>query len=73
MAIETKRPACSHKELAMAYFPDQAPSSASRRLTAWITRDEELMNALQPTGYFRGQRIYTPRQLEVLFEHLGEP
>jgi hypothetical protein len=73
MTEAKNRKACAHKELAMAYFPEQPPAAASRQLTAWIVRDEELLPILQSAGYLRGQRIYTPRQLEILFGHLGEP
>ncbi|MCD8269245.1 MAG: DUF4248 domain-containing protein [Parabacteroides sp.] len=62
-----------HKELAVLYFPDSTPKSASSQLALWIWRDEELLADLQKAGYRKGQRIYTPRRVAVLVDHLGEP
>jgi len=63
----------SHKEIASVYFPELSPQSASRRLSYWIDRDEELFTQLKRTGYLKRQRFFTPRQIELLFEHLGKP
>jgi len=64
---------CTHKELAAAYFPEIHPRLASRRLSNWINNDEELLAELSAAGYVKRQRIYTPRQMEILFDHVGEP
>lgn len=63
----------SHKELALFYFPELSPASASKRLSSWIDRDEDLLLELKTAGYQKGQRLFTPRQTDVLFDHLGEP
>lgn len=68
-----KNKICGHQELALCYFPDITPKSASQQLTRWITRDEELLSALTKAGYKRGQRMFTPLQMDILMEHLGEP
>lgn len=60
-------------ELAMFYFPDLQPKSASQRLSSWIERDEELQQDLKSTGFIKGQRLYSPRQTAILLEHLGDP
>ncbi|MDU1634250.1 MAG: DUF4248 domain-containing protein, partial [Bacteroides ovatus] len=39
------------KELAVLYFPNIAPASASIRLKQWIKDDSELLEALQETNY----------------------
>ena len=39
------------KELAILYFPNIAPSSASIRLKQWIKDDIELLNLLEETNY----------------------
>lgn len=62
-----------HTELALLYFTNILPKSASTQLTRWIQRDEELWEALKKAGYRKGQRIYTPLQRDILFEHLGAP
>lgn len=62
-----------HTELAMLYFPGILPKSASSQLSQWIRRDEDLLADLTKAGYKKGQRIYTPRQVAILINHLGEP
>lgn len=62
-----------HMELAMLYFPGILPKSASSQLSLWICRDEELLADLLKAGYKKGQRMYTPRQVAILVDHLGEP
>ena len=62
-----------HTELAMLYFPGIQAKSASSQLSLWIRRDEDLLADLQKAGYKKGQRMYTPRQVAILVDHLGEP
>ena len=62
-----------HTELARLYFPDILPKSASSQFTLWIRRDEELLSDLLKAGYKKDQRIYTPRQVAILRDHLGDP
>lgn len=62
-----------HTELAMLYLPGILPKSASSQLALWINRDEDLLNDLLKAGYKKGQRMYTPRQVAILIDHLGEP
>ena len=61
-----------HMELALLYFPNILPKSASSQLSQWIRRDEELLADLLKAGYKKGQRMYTPRQVSILIDHLGE-
>jgi len=68
-----KKPMYTHKELALLYFPDITPQSASSQLTRWIRRDPDLMDELIQAGYIKQQRMFTPRQLEILLDHLGYP
>lgn len=60
-------------ELASLYAPNIAPSSACKRLTAWMLHHPTLMSDLRQTGYTEKQRTFTPRQVELIFEALGEP
>ncbi len=68
-----KKRVWGHMELALRYFPGILPKSASSQLTQWIKRDEELLTDLLKAGYRKGQRMYTPRQVDILADHLGEP
>lgn len=63
-----------HYEIAFLYFPDSSnKKSAARKLSNWIKRDFTLHNQLVAVGYFSRQKIFTPKQLQVLYEFLGEP
>lgn len=62
-----------HMELAMLYFPYIAPRSASRQLSRWIKNDPDLLEELTQYGYQSGRRLYSPKQTEILFHHLGKP
>ena len=63
----------SMKELSMMYFPNSTVKSAGAQLKRWINHNKELRTALEDTGYFDGQRLLTPRQVELVFHYLGEP
>ena len=60
-------------ELAEAYAPNLAPGSALNRLAHWIDLNASLSEALARTGYNPKQRLFTSRQVALIFEHLGEP
>lgn len=62
-----------HQELALLYFPNILPASASTQFTRWIRRDPDLLAALQAAGYRKGIRIYTPLQVRILVDHMGDP
>lgn len=61
------------KELAVLYFPNIAPASASIRLKQWIKDDAELLEALLETNYELSNRILTPRQKELITTSFGSP
>lgn len=58
--------------LAQLYFPGSTPASASAQLKKWM-RNDQLYSKLLEAGYHSGQKILTPRQVEIIVEHLGEP
>ncbi len=62
-----------HTELALLYFKNVQPKSASTQLARWLRRDEELWEELILAGYRKGQRVFTPLQLEIIIDHLGDP
>lgn len=61
------------QELAMLYFPNSTSHSARAQLKRWILRNKRLLAALSDAGYYQGQRIFTPKQVRVIVEHLDPP
>lgn len=64
---------CRKRELAKLYSPNVCPKSALRLMNAYIHRAEGLLPALEATGYSHHARHFTPLQLALVLEHLGEP
>ena len=60
-------------ELAQAYAPDICPGAALNRLAMWIKTNTQLSEALAQTNYRVTQRMFTSRQVALIFEYLGEP
>ena len=54
------------KELAVLYFPNIAPASASIRLKQWIKDDVELLGSLEETNYHPQQPYFSPLNRETL-------
>lgn len=42
-------------------------------LKNWINRNSNLLIALKNAGYNKYQKNFTPKQVEILYEYLGEP
>lgn len=66
------RPYSKH-ELAQAYAPDIAPTSALNRFSQWIKLNRQLTESLKDTGYNCRQHVFTSRQAELIFQYLGRP
>lgn len=60
-------------KLAMMYSPHLSRKSALRLLNQYIHRAKGLLPALEATGYSHSARHFTPRQLALVLQHLGEP
>lgn len=60
-------------ELAQLYLPHIESRSATNRLMAWIKRNEPLMQKLQEAGYYPTQKYFSPRQVDLVIDFLGEP
>ena len=60
-------------ELAQAYAPDISLGAALNRLALWIKTNTQLSEALKQTDYRVTQRMFTSRQVALIFEYLGEP
>ena len=65
--------AYTKKELALCYFPHATPHAAINRLREWMARNRQLMDELEGMGYEKNSRWLSPRQVEVILGHLGEP
>ena len=68
-----KRRYISKAELAMAYRPDITPKSAKRVLIKQLNNTPGLMEALLATGYNKKQRIFNPKQIEIIYSKIGAP
>ncbi|MBP3518955.1 MAG: DUF4248 domain-containing protein [Parabacteroides sp.] len=60
-------------ELALLYFPDCTPEIAYKRMWVWIRTSRGLKEKLAAAGWVKFQKLYTPKQVACLVEHLGEP
>jgi hypothetical protein len=61
------------QQLALLYSADLTPHSAVNRLMRWIGQCEPLLKALDETGYKKYNRIFSPKQVALIFQYLGEP
>lgn len=60
-------------ELAMLYMPGICRCGALKQFNRWIERNTRLMAELIETGYSGTERIFTPKQVELIVEYIGEP
>ena len=60
-------------ELALLYFPNSTKKSASVQLGRWIKFNESLKDLLRNNGLKKGQKILTPKQVEIIVLIIGEP
>ena len=60
-------------ELAALYSPHLSRRAAILQLWRWINDHGVLKAKLLELGYHPGVRSFTPRQVECIIEHLGEP
>jgi len=63
----------SKTDLAVAYFPFINQHAARNKMMQFINNDSELMSKLEAAGYTRLCRQFSPKQVEMIFEHLGNP
>lgn len=61
------------RALACMYYPDNTEERAVQRLRESILRCPELHDALHHLGYRPKMRTFTPAQVALLFDYLGEP
>ncbi len=60
-------------ELAMLYFPNSTKKCASVQFRRWIVFNKKLESNLIEAGYERGKRVFTPKQVQIIIEALGNP
>lgn len=63
----------SKQELAMLYFPEADPSCARKHLWRWICNCPELVARLAGMHLSAHSKMFTPRQVALIVEYLGEP
>lgn len=61
------------KDLAVTYFPDILPKSASRKLSDMIKMNRKLRARLKKLEWKSGSHYLTPRQRDAIYYYLGEP
>ena len=59
--------------LAMLYSPHLSYKRAVHLFRQELRLTRGLLDALKRVGYRENQRLLTPRQVQVIEEHLGEP
>ena len=60
-------------EIAWQFSPNLTQNAALNRLHRWIHGDQELLAALRATGYHDRQRVFTSKQLVLIYEYIGTP
>jgi len=55
-------------ELAMMYFPNSSKETAMKKMKYWLNLNPNLRN-LKPLR----AKFYTPKQVQLIVEELGEP
>ena len=63
----------SKAELAQMYRPDVSLSVAKKWLRRQLYLTPGLLVALKATGYKNTQKLFTPKQIEVIYEKIGAP
>ena len=65
---------CGKAQLALLFFPESvSPDVARRRLMRWIKSDRQLYDRLTAASYRDCQHDFTPMQVKIIYEFLGEP
>ena len=60
-------------ELGMLYSPGISPDSARKKLMYWIGLQPRLVEALRLHGLRTGSKTFTPMQVRLIVEAIGEP
>ena len=60
-------------ELAQLYCPNRTTAAARKKLMLWINLYPNLMDALHQAGFSDSTRSFTPAQVKLIVDALGEP
>ena len=60
-------------ELALLYNPYITSKAACKKLNLWISLQPHLQDSLREAGLSRLSRSYTPAQVRLIVEAVGEP
>lgn len=60
-------------ELAMMYMPGICRCGALKQFNRWLERNVRLTEELRATGYDSTVRLFTPKQVSLIVEYIGEP
>lgn len=60
-------------QVAAEYFPTVAEKTALRYLLKEIALHARLLAELEEAGYRTDTQRFSPREIEILHRHLGEP
>lgn len=61
-------------DLAMLYFPTaNSKHVAVNHLNGWINRNKSLLAELESIGHLRSARYFTPKEVAIIVNYLGEP
>ena len=63
----------SLSELSQLYSPTLSLSAATKQLLRWILRHPNLIHRLHETGWQKGQRRFSSKQISLLFDCIGPP
>lgn len=72
-SIEFKIKSYSKMDLARIYNPQLCDRTAQYTFIKWLDKNVKLMQELLNTGYSRTDRFFTPKQVQLIVEYLGEP
>lgn len=71
---EFKVRAYGKSELAWLYFPTaNSAHTAVNHLMAWVRRNPDLVNGLHKLGHRKSAKFFTPKEVDLIIEYLGEP
>jgi len=60
-------------ELAQLYCPNITTAAARKKLMLWINYYPNLMENLRTIGFSNASRSFTPAQVRMIVDALGEP
>lgn len=63
----------SKSELAQLYSPFTTPKTAVDKLNRWIDHKPGLRQLLTESGLIHSAKCYTPAQVRLIVEGIGEP